>query len=201
MGPSADIEGEHEDEVEEEEGSRSSPPSRSRDLELSTDADPEYNDDHDNNDGDTEDAAAARTPGPPTVASLAAEDPETESDARLARRLAKAIRDVANDFKADVDRVRPKRYSYEEWVEFTKLIRFTAEGREEEEREEEEEGLVEWDWIGENSPMMAGMSEAEFVLDRLCESLGRYLRRNDGLGGEREVRRSGDAEEVKDASG
>ncbi|KAF4539384.1 Voltage-gated potassium channel beta-2 subunit [Lasiodiplodia theobromae] len=198
LGPSADAKGEQEG--EEEEGSRrSSPPSRSGDLE-STDPDPDYNDDHDNDDDDTEDAAA-RTTRPPTVASLAAEDPETESDARLARRLAKAIRDVANDFKADVDRVRPKRYSYEEWVEFTKLIRFTAEGREEEEREEEEEGLVEWDWIGENSPMMAGMSEAEFVLDRLCESLGRYLRRNDGLGGEREVRRSGDEEEVKDAGG
>jgi len=42
---------------------------------------------------------------------------------------------------------------------------------------EEEEGLVEWDWIGKDSPMMARQSEPEFVLDRLCESLARYMRR------------------------
>ncbi|OJD29328.1 voltage-gated potassium channel [Diplodia corticola] len=146
-----------------------------------------------------DDDAADRTP-PPTATTAATaittdnddddNDPETESDARLAQRLARAIRAVANDIKEDVDSARrPKRYRYEEWVEFTKLIRFTAEGREEEERDEEEDGLVEWDWIGENSPMMAGMNEAEFVLDRLCESLGRYLRRGDGVGAKRERER------------
>ncbi|GME42458.1 hypothetical protein GTA08_BOTSDO10311 [Neofusicoccum parvum] len=126
-----------------------------------------------------ETAGLARSPSPAET---------DESDARLAQRLARAIREVASDLKADVDRVRPKRYSYEQWVEFTRLIRFTAEGREEQEMEEEMEGLVEWDWIGENSPMMAGMSEAEFVLDRLCESLGRYLSRHgeDRAGGEGE---------------
>ncbi|EKG14168.1 hypothetical protein MPH_08662 [Macrophomina phaseolina MS6] len=137
----------------------------------------------DDADVDAADADASRS-----LASIAAEaGPEEEDDGVLARRLAKAIRRVAKDLKEDVDRVRPKRYSYEEWVEFTRLIRFTAESREdddEEEVEEETEGLVEWDWIGENSPMMAGMSEAEFVLDRLCESLGRYLRRTAGKEGE-----------------
>jgi hypothetical protein len=38
--------------------------------------------------------------------------------------------------------------------------------------------MVEWDWIGEDSPMMSGQSEPEFVLQRLCESLTRYVRRN-----------------------
>lgn len=127
----------------------------------------------DNNDDDPE------NPPPPSLTSLAAApSPSTESDDQLARRLAAAIRGVARDLKAEADKGRAHRYSYEEWVEFTKLIRFTAE----EEREEEEGGLVDWDWIGEDSPMMAGMGEAEFVLDRLCESLGRYLRR--GRGGE-----------------
>ncbi|EOD52401.1 putative potassium channel protein [Neofusicoccum parvum UCRNP2] len=136
-----------------------------------------------------ETAGLARSPSPAET---------DESDARLAQRLARAIREVASDLKADVDRVRPKRYSYEQWVEFTRLIRFTAEGREEQEVEEEMEGLVEWDWIGENSPMMAGMSEAEFVLDRLCESLGRYLSRHgeDRAGGDGEGEDEDEDEEV-----
>ena len=48
---------------------------------------------------------------------------------------------------------------------------------EEMEEEEEVEGLVEWDWIGENSPMLSDMTEAEWILERLCESLNRYTRR------------------------
>jgi potassium channel subfamily K len=36
--------------------------------------------------------------------------------------------------------------------------------------------LIEWDWIGEDSPMMSKGSEAEFVLDRLCESMQRYIK-------------------------
>lgn len=97
---------------------------------------------------------------------------ETPTHYDLARRLAKAIQGVAKDAKNKPD----KQYSYEEWVEFTQMIRFTAEG-DDEEREEEAEEMVDWDWIGENSPMMARGSEAEFVLDRLCESMSRYVRR------------------------
>lgn len=107
---------------------------------------------------------------PPTIDDLAREDVDTRE---LGKNLAKAIRRVASDIRGS----KKKRYSYEEWVEFTQLIRFTAAGQTEgEEEEEEEKDLVEWDWIGENSPMMADKSEAEFVLDRLCESLERYVR-------------------------
>ena len=55
--------------------------------------------------------------------------------------------------------------------------------KEELEREEEEEGIVEWDWIGEDSPMLAEETESEWVLDRLCESLGRYMRKQMSGGG------------------
>jgi len=68
-------------------------------------------------------------------------------------------------------------------VEYTRLIRFSRFNPEEMEAEEEDEGLVEWDWIGEKSPMMAEQSESEWVLDRLCESLGRYIRRQGRVGG------------------
>lgn len=91
----------------------------------------------------------------------------------LARKLGLAIRKTANDLRADP----PKEYSYEEWAMYTHLIRFSRMSRAELEEEEEEQGLIEWDWIGEDSPMLAEQSESEWLLDRLCESLDRYLRR------------------------
>jgi len=105
----------------------------------------------------------------PTIDELAKEEP---SNAELARRLPKAIRRIAEDMKSDPK----KRYDYEEWVEITRLIRFSANGDDDRDTEEEEEGLIEWDWIGEDSPMMSKGSEAEFVLDRLCESMHRYIK-------------------------
>ncbi|KAB8337325.1 hypothetical protein FH972_021625 [Carpinus fangiana] len=94
-------------------------------------------------------------------------------ESHLARELAAAIRRTANDLK-DGD---SKRYSYEEWVELTELIRFTTGGSGAgDDGDEEEEALIEWDWIGEDSPMMVDKSEPEFVLDRLCESMSRFIR-------------------------
>ena len=109
----------------------------------------------------------------PTIEELANEDAADEHD--LARKLALAIRSTADDLKAG-----KRHYSYEEWVEFTRLIRFSRlkpNAAVSLEIEEEEEGLIEWDWIGPESPMMADATESEWLLDRLCESLDRYMRR------------------------
>ncbi|KFY36538.1 hypothetical protein V495_07802 [Pseudogymnoascus sp. VKM F-4514 (FW-929)] len=95
---------------------------------------------------------------------------EGMSSHEILRRLALAIKKAAQDMQV----TPPKRYSYEEWAEFTRLIRFTAESREELREEEEEEGLINWDWIGEDSPMLADMPEPEWVLNRLIESINRY---------------------------
>ena len=111
----------------------------------------------------------------PTLEELANDEDLDEHD--LARKLAIAIRRTADDLQHG----QLRRYTYEEWVEFSRLIRFSkfdagsaGAGVEE---EEEEEGLIEWDWIGKESPMMADQSECEWVLDRLCESLDRYMKR------------------------
>lgn len=114
-------------------------------------------------------------PGSPSLGQVVEEieEPVEHTEHDLARKLATAIKHVANDLRAD----KPKKYSYEEWVEFTRLIRFSTHNAQEVEEEEEEEGLVEWDWIGEDSPMLADVSESEWILDRLCESLNRYTRR------------------------
>ncbi|KAI9684381.1 MAG: Potassium channel [Trizodia sp. TS-e1964] len=107
----------------------------------------------------------------PTLEDLASGEPD-EHD--LARKLALAIRRTAQDMRYDP----PKRYSYEEWAEFTRLIRFSSATPAEVKREEDEEGIIEWDWIGENSPLLAEETESEWILDRLCESLSRYIRQH-----------------------
>ena len=114
-----------------------------------------------------EDAAAP----PPTLEQVAELD--NLGDVALAKKLSIAIRHTADEMKNDPAR----RYSYEEWAEYTRLIRFSRYSKEELGEEEEEEGLIEWDWIGEDSPMLARQSESEWLLDRLCESLNRYMRR------------------------
>ena len=124
-------------------------------------------------------------PPPQTLEELAKEEDEVDEHL-LARKLAVAIRRTASDLRVDP----PRRYSYEEWVEYTRLIRFSRCSPEELEEEEEDEGLVEWDWIGEKSPMMAKQSESEWLLDRLCESLNRYMRRQSrasGTGKDKEI--------------
>ena len=109
---------------------------------------------------------------PPTLEELASQDVLDEHD--LARKLTVAIRRTAKDLKTKTHR----RYEYEEWAEYTRLIRFTHYLAYTLDEEEDSEGIVEWDWIGEDSPMMAEASESEWVLDRLCESMDRYVRRH-----------------------
>lgn len=116
------------------------------------------------------------------------------SDVDLALRLAFAIRRITQDVLSD----EIKQYSYEEWVDFTRLIRFTEpkksgrgarRGTDNDNNntnntlnndtnspllEEDEQGLLHWDWIGENSPLLAEKTEAEWLLDRLCESMIRF---------------------------
>ncbi|KAJ9486877.1 hypothetical protein VN97_g6451 [Penicillium thymicola] len=102
----------------------------------------------------------------------------------LAQQLAFAIRRTSKQAREG----KRKRYSYEEWVEFTRLIQFTdprarppslqrnqPASEEGTPSNEDEYGLINWDWIGENSPMLAKQTEPEWVLDRLCESLIRYV--------------------------
>lgn len=109
----------------------------------------------------------------PSLTLEALAEMEDPSDAELTRRLANAIRKTADDLKTSP----PRRYGYEEWVEFTRLIRFTSCGSAEQvQQDEEDEGAVEWDWIGDDSPMISDLTEAEWILDRLCESLLRLLK-------------------------
>lgn len=116
---------------------------------------------------------------PITIDELLKED---LSRPEMLKRLAYALRSVANDLKNSSH----KRYSYEEWVEFTRLIRFTkldGTGTDDSGRrleyDEAVDGVVEWDWLDTNSPMTSEQSEVEWVMDRLLESLLRTFKRAD----------------------
>ena len=83
-----------------------------------------------------------------------------------------------------------KRYTYEEWVEFTRLIRFSrfdkVDGEDVEpdkqlEYDEAVDGVIEWDWLDSKSPMTSEQAEPEWVLDRLLESLLRSFRKGVSL--------------------
>lgn len=114
--------------------------------------------------------AGEEVPPPLSIEQLANQD---LSRAELTQRLAWAIRKTADDLQHSPR----KRYTYEEWCEFTRLIRFTKVGLSQLEYDEEVDGVVEWDWLEENSPMLSGQSESEWILDRLCESLLRLLKK------------------------
>ena len=108
---------------------------------------------------------------PLSIEQLAKED---LSEGQLTRKLVFAIRTTADHLCHQPGR----RYGYEEWAAFTRLIRFTKMNIDELEQDEDQEGVVEWDWLDENSPMLSEQSESEWILDRLCESLLRLLRKN-----------------------
>ncbi|KAH3971476.1 hypothetical protein HBI24_163930 [Parastagonospora nodorum] len=130
------------------------------------------------------DLELTQNPTIPTLAVEAENDASTPpTQASLSRRLALRIKKVSLDFRLP----QPKRYTYEEWVEFTRLIRLTTPERLDRDLGTtisstgtlNEEGLVNWDWIGDDSPMMSGVTESEWLLDRLCESLVRLERRKE----------------------
>ncbi|KAK3996161.1 hypothetical protein QBC44DRAFT_318296 [Cladorrhinum sp. PSN332] len=115
------------------------------------------------NDIDPEVSPGATSP-PPDVGGPSSSG--AAAQAGLAQRLSEAIKEVARDLSA-----RPERkYSFEEWAQLTKLIQFTQHGR------GEEPDVTGWDWIGEDSPLLADVGEPEWVLGRLVESLGRWAR-------------------------
>ncbi|KAK0645477.1 hypothetical protein B0T16DRAFT_509217 [Cercophora newfieldiana] len=157
---------------------------------------PDYSETHEFTTPNYDPESEPSAPCPPYLSSTPPEsDPpidshtptyQDKSEHDLALQLSQTLKSVAHDLRLE----KPKRYTYAEWSHFTKLMRFSSRRHHRhlsdrirnhhEAEEEEEDELIEWDWIGENSPMLADITEAEWILDRLCESLGRYTRRQAG---------------------
>lgn len=134
-------------------------------------------------DDESEEDERQRKRQPRTINDLANDD---LSEAEMMRGLAHAIRRVADDMR----HTPKKEYSYEEWVEFTRLVRFTKLDRKiadspnpavQLEYDEALDGIIEWDWLDKNSPMISEQTETEWLMDRLLESLLRLFKRKDLL--------------------
>ncbi|KFY12253.1 hypothetical protein V492_03994 [Pseudogymnoascus sp. VKM F-4246] len=95
---------------------------------------------------------------PATLQSLVVDDSDKHN---LAVRLAMAIQKTSLDLKA----VPPKRYNFDEWNEYSTLIRFTFNS----EQEAQQEGILEL-------AKLAECKESEWLLSRLTESLIRYFK-------------------------
>ncbi|RPB13472.1 voltage-gated potassium channel [Morchella conica CCBAS932] len=56
----------------------------------------------------------------------------------------------------------PKRYTFDEWIEFLELLelRWESEG---------------WSWLSEDGPLMSGLTETQWVLGELCRKLEKAL--------------------------
>ncbi|KAL6708043.1 Potassium channel [Coniothyrium glycines] len=139
------------------------------------------NGDVENQDPTTAEEDTAQHPTMEALATEAERDSERRPDhASLSRQLALSIQKVSADIRKST-----KRYEYEEWVEFTRLIRLTTPERldrvigEETVDDDNDEGLVNWDWIGEDSPMVSRVPESQWLLERLCESLVRLEKRKE----------------------
>ena len=108
---------------------------------------------------------------------------------RRAFLLAREIRKVMDD----IHESPPKRYTYEEWVWFLKLLdelspaaadsdRNTAADRQSAHVGASSDGRGgngPWSWLGDRSVLMADEAEAEWVLKRLCAALEKLLKTSD----------------------
>ncbi|KAJ7060616.1 hypothetical protein C8F01DRAFT_1290323 [Mycena amicta] len=83
--------------------------------------------------------------------------------ARMAGEVARLARDAAN--KADMD------YGWEDWERWLALLEEPTGG--EGNRRQKRRG--EWTWLGEEGPLLSGLSETQWMLEKLCKRLEEVL--------------------------
>ena len=105
------------------------------------------------------------------------------------------IKELRNVLK-HLDESPPRKYTYEEWAWFLRLmgedessntshrkapIKVKKENGDEPDLQQgqtdDREQLRQWSWVGNRSPLMGDAEEAEWVLERLSETLEKELRR------------------------
>lgn len=106
------------------------------------------------------------------------------------------IREFRNVLK-HLDQTPPRQYTYEEWAWFLKLMgedednqsshrkapvnpRSEKHGQPDMQQattDDSEQGKRQWSWIGNRSPLMGEQDEPEWVLERLCITLERELKK------------------------
>jgi potassium channel subfamily K len=82
-----------------------------------------------------------------------------EESEKLGKSIAREIARLAQDVGANP----PKRYEWNEWKRFLRLL------------EEEMETEAGWKWLGDDGVLLSGATETEWVLRRMCERLEKVL--------------------------
>lgn len=92
-----------------------------------------------------------------------------QSESAFARQHALAIQKTIKDVATG----QPEQYSYDEWKKFKSLIYYASHADKNTLLPVRSQRInnLEWDWIGENSPLLSEKTEPQWVLDKLCESL------------------------------
>ncbi|KAJ7051018.1 hypothetical protein C8F01DRAFT_673548 [Mycena amicta] len=83
--------------------------------------------------------------------------------ARMAREVARLARDAAN--KANMD------YAWEDWERWLALLEEPTGG----EGDQRQKRRGEWTWLGEEGPLLSGLSETQWMLEKLCKRLEEVL--------------------------
>jgi potassium channel subfamily K len=124
-------------------------------------------------DGCSEEKATAKTREVEVAKEIALDQINPDEDAqtrnqRLARRLAREILVLSKNLVK-----RPaKTYEWEQWRWFLEAIG-------EKDRENGGDGETKWVWLGEDGPLLSGMSETEWLLEKMCDRLEMVLSENE----------------------
>ncbi|KAJ7609667.1 hypothetical protein FB45DRAFT_944238 [Roridomyces roridus] len=98
--------------------------------------------------------------------------------ARLARQISRLAKDAAT--KPAVE------YAWEDWEAWLALLGELTEGQNRSGSEsggaEDNEKRGEWTWLGEDGPLLSGVSEAQWLLGKLCKRLEEVLEEEYGGG-------------------
>lgn len=85
------------------------------------------------------------------------EEPEPEDmDGVGAVRLVREVRRLAGHMGQE------RRYTWKQWEVWLRMLNVT-------------EGEAEWSWLGDRGPLMSGMSETEWILEKMSERLEKVL--------------------------
>jgi len=90
--------------------------------------------------------------------------PEKRVKHHLGGKLAKEILRLSKD----VGKQPPRKHEWDEWKRFLELLGETEDtGKQQED--------VEWKWLGDDGPLLSGVTETEWILAKLCEHLEKVL--------------------------
>ncbi|KAJ6632145.1 hypothetical protein B0H10DRAFT_1976315 [Mycena sp. CBHHK59/15] len=92
--------------------------------------------------------------------------------ARIARQVSRLAQDAV--------RTPGVEYAWEDWEGWLALLGERTAGGSEGDSEQSGEKRGEWTWLGDDGPLFSGMSEAHWILEKLCERLEEVLKEEIG---------------------